>query len=310
MNNSDIIRWLMAQSFRPQLARVCRFWRDQYKALVSAARPIKSQMDIVDACLAGDWAALVRVRDRADYYKLHYTRRKVHMFCSFDIIRLYELVFWGARPNNVMASLRKDCKYMMLNKDLSVWNRVGVSSDYSQSNRFVNASPHESIRCGAKKDERRGYYPMSDAATIFIESHNLEKWGMYAEDPHEPPWECGGAAWLIARPDIDTYWMINYWYCLVERGEFDLADQAWDECPLPLLLTRGHELIGVIEDGYLEGIDYLIAKGADKDEIAGLAAARCPKKGRVLQHMRKIGAVWEDTKKATHHKNESRLRRL
>jgi hypothetical protein len=107
MNNPDVIRLLMAEDYCPHLARVCRFWHDQHVAMIAAAKQVQSQVDIVNACLAGDWTALVRIRDRGAYYRLQHTRNKVHMFCSFKIIRLYELIFFGARPHNVLASLRK-----------------------------------------------------------------------------------------------------------------------------------------------------------------------------------------------------------
>jgi hypothetical protein len=230
-------------------------WCAQFDVLLQGAKEPKNQMEIVAACRADDWLGLVLLARRAgaaNYFYLCHTRHKVHMFCTWEMICFYDMVFCDARPSEVMDSLRLAPRYMALNKDPRVWAILGELIEINHDDAIIQASPHVQF-AGLQVSPREKYLLLSRQFERLREKKPL----------HEVmTWRYGVAAWDAYNPPMSEMMMNLCWAEFIRMGEFDYASMIKSAYPLSNVAGYRSLATMLIENtGYLEGIDYLLANG-------------------------------------------------
>jgi hypothetical protein len=256
----DIARRLILDCYRPGLAQISREWRDQYESLMRDVIAPKSQEEILAACRAGNWMAIVVVRPLADYYFCWYTRCKVHIFCSFEMICLYEMVFCGTGRYSVLNSLRLAPEYMLLNEDRTIWSRTGPHEWREYHNTFTTAFVWRDISF----DDQ---CTTTEIARLLFMMERVDG-------------RTANIYWIPKRPQCNSMWVDTFWVSSVKKGLFSIASTIWDEQLSHDPVDDVRNVHKLIKREYLEGIDYLISKGLTLDKI--LEIARDEEKYRVI----------------------------
>jgi hypothetical protein len=251
--SSDIVRRLLLDSHRPGLAGVSREWRAQYAALADNAKAPGSQKEILAACRAGNWPGVMKLRPRADYFFCWHTRCMVHIHCTFEMICFYEMVFCGVGRHGVIESLQIAPGYMLLNKDTSVWERSGPHVWRDEYDIYKEALAED-------YDSHNTSYTVENLMVMMGKVSGIEARSYWDYD------------FLATKDTVSHNWMKVTWISSVKRGFFDTADLAWSKkqscITSPEDIDNVHK---VINQGYLEGIDYLISRGLSVEKVCLIA---------------------------------------